>query len=74
MTAFFKEVVSLWGLGSYVLFLWLLLIGGTSLKQASAGVAPLFSEAWEGPCHCWEGMGGHGHKPCVHEHPVTMAL
>lgn len=28
MTAFFKEVVSLWGLGSYALFLGLLLVGG----------------------------------------------
>lgn len=73
MTAFVKEAVSLWGLGSYVLFRGLL-IGGTSLDQASAGVAPLSSGAWEGPCHCWEGMGGHGHKPCVREHPVTMTL
>lgn len=43
MTAFFKEAVSLWGLGSYALFLGLLLVGGTSLEQTSAGIAPLSS-------------------------------
>lgn len=29
---------------------------------------------WEAPCHCWEGTGGQGHRPCVHGCSMTMSI
>ena len=29
---------------------------------------------WEAPCHCLEGTGGQGHRPCVHGHSMTTSI
>lgn len=75
MTGFFKEVVSLWGLGSYSLLLGLMLVGETYLEEASAGITPF-------PCgplgSLLSPLGGKRstwrHQPYVHEHSMTIFM